>query len=68
MVVSSRKSNENFCRVDGRTVMGEESEEGWAEHKALWCTFAQDQCGGYVVKHFHYLRPVGSEVLNPVIY
>ncbi|KAI3353475.1 hypothetical protein L3Q82_020003, partial [Scortum barcoo] len=37
------------CGVDGRTVTGEESEEGWAEHAALWCACAQDQCRGCVV-------------------
>lgn len=59
MVVSSCKLNDDVCGVDGRTVRGEESEKGWAEHKALWYTCAQDQCGGGVVPHFHYLRPVG---------
>ncbi|KAI3375713.1 hypothetical protein L3Q82_004018 [Scortum barcoo] len=43
------KLHDGVCGVDGRTVTGEESEEGWAEHAALWCACAQDQCGGCVV-------------------
>ncbi|KAI3361903.1 hypothetical protein L3Q82_002222 [Scortum barcoo] len=52
------KLYDGVCGVDGRTVTGEESEEGWAEHAALWCACVQDQCRGCVVPDSHHLRPV----------
>ncbi|KAI3373989.1 hypothetical protein L3Q82_022553 [Scortum barcoo] len=64
MVVSSANLYDGVCGVDGRTVTGEESEEGWAEHAALWCACVQDQCRGCVVPDSHHLRPVGEEVAN----
>ncbi|KAI3366527.1 hypothetical protein L3Q82_000658 [Scortum barcoo] len=58
MVVSSANFTNGVCGVDGRTVTDEESEEGWAEHTALWCACAQDQCRGCVVPDSHHLRPL----------
>ncbi|KAI3360238.1 hypothetical protein L3Q82_014551, partial [Scortum barcoo] len=50
------KLHDGVCGVDGRTVTGEESEEGWAEHAALWCACALDQCRGCVVPDSHHLK------------
>ncbi|KAI3352502.1 hypothetical protein L3Q82_005454 [Scortum barcoo] len=69
MVVSSANFHDGVCGVDGRTVTGEESEEGWAEHAALWCACAQDQCRGCVVpdSHHQWHSNEGSPRIKPLL-
>ncbi|KAI3368075.1 hypothetical protein L3Q82_026898, partial [Scortum barcoo] len=68
MVVSSANFTMVFVEWMAEQSLVKRVKRPWAEHAALWCASAQDQCRGCVVPHSHHLRPVRSSVHGDLAY